>query len=55
MVESLACHAGGRDWNPDTTKVYCAPILPGTHAMWTLNLAMPVVMRSSMSTCHGGR
>ena len=35
--KALACHAGSWGSNPDTTKVYSAPILSGTHAMCTLS------------------
>ena len=52
--KALACHTVGQDSNPDTTKVYSAPILSGTPAMCTLSLTMPVVTCSSVNTCHGG-
>ena len=53
MDKALACQAGGRGSNPDTTKEFSAPILSGTPAMCTLSLTMPVVTCSSMNTCHG--
>ena len=54
MDEALAWHTGGRGSNPDTTKVYSAPILSGTPAISTLSHAMIVVMCSNMNTSHGG-
>ena len=51
MDEALASHAGGQGLNPNTTKVYSAPILSGTppHAHY---LTMPVITYSGMGTCH---
>ena len=37
MDIALACHAGGRGLNPDTTKDFSAPIFLGTPAMCTLS------------------
>ena len=53
MDKALACYAGGWGSNPDTTKVYSAPILSVTSAMCTLSLTMAVVICYSLNTCHG--
>ena len=39
MDKALPWHTGGRGSNSDTTKVYSAPTLSGTHAMCTLSLS----------------
>ena len=54
MDKALTWHTGIQGSNPDTSKVYRAPILLGTPAMCTLSLTMPVITCSSMNTCHRG-
>ena len=53
MNKALTWHIGSWGSNPDTTKVYSAPILLGTppHAL-THSLTMPVVMCSSVNTSY---
>ena len=41
MDKALACHAGGQELNPDTTKDFSVPILLGNPTMCTLSLTMP--------------
>ena len=53
MGKVLACHAGGRGSNPDTTKDFSAPILLDTPTMSTLSLAMTVVKCYSMNVTGG--
>ena len=46
MDKAFACHACDQGLNPDTTKIYSAPILTGTPAMRNVN---------SLSQCLASR
>ena len=41
-------------FKPGREKDFRAPIFLGTPSMCTLSHTMPVIMRSSVNTCHGG-
>ena len=54
LEKALTWHADGWGLNPNTTKVYIAPILLSTPAMCTLSHIMPVAPCSSVNSCHRG-
>ena len=55
MDKAFTCHTGSWGSIPDTTKVYCAPILSGTPTMCTLshNACRNVLQREYLA--RGGK